>query len=173
MSARLTQDAAIAPVRDAMLRQASERAGHIIGQAQAAAEATVARAREAAREAVEAARASGVEQAQPVAAAELNRGRRAARTIELAAALSAHEQIAGRIRQAVLTLRDDADYPMLRARLSARAAEAAGPGAQLTEHPLGGVIARGDGIVVDCSLPRLADRAIAALDPRITGLCFP
>lgn len=173
MSAQSIQDAALAPVRDAMLQQASEQAEQVIGQARAAAEATVARARGAARDALEAARASGAEQGQPVAAAELSRGMRTARSIELAAALATHDQIAARIRQAVLALHDDADYPELRSRLSARAAQAAGPGARITEHPQGGVIARAAAIVVDCSLPRLADRAIAALDARITGLCGP
>lgn len=171
MAARTTQDAALRPVREAMLRRAQERAEQVTGQARAAAEATVEAARESASDAIEAGRLGGIEQARPVAAAEISRGRRAARSVELGAALAAHEQIARRITAAVLALREDADYPRLRAGLSARAAQLAGPGAQITEHPQGGVIARADGIVVDCSLPRLADRAVEALGAEISGLC--
>ncbi|HEX9064377.1 MAG TPA: hypothetical protein VF843_04670 [Streptosporangiaceae bacterium] len=171
MVPRQAQQAALAPVREAMRQHAADRAALRLGQARATAGATVEAAHAAARATIESARAGGIEQAKPVAAAELHRGRQAARSIELDAALATREQIAGRIRTAVLALRDDPDYPRLRDRIAVRAAAAAGPGAQITEHPLGGVIARAGGVVVDCSLPRLAERAITALDARIAGLC--
>ena len=47
------------------------------------------------------------------------------------------------------------------------------PWAVVSEHPDGGVIARAGGVVVDCSLPRLADEAIAALAARIDLICGP
>ena len=117
------------------------------------------------------ARADGAEQARPVAAAELSRSRRAARSVALGANLVAHDEMAGRIRAAVLGLRDEPGYPELRDRLARAARQAAGPRAEVSEHPAGGVIARAGGVVVDCSLPRMADRAIEALGPRIAGLC--
>ena len=171
MSTRTTADAALQPVRDAMLRSAAERARQVLDGARAAADATVAAARQEASAALAAARASGIAQAQPVAAAELNRSRQAARSVALGAALAGHEQVAGRIRAAVLALADEPDYPRLRDGLAARAGLAAGRGAQVTEHPQGGAIARAGGTIVDCSLPRLADRAVEALGTRISGLC--
>ena len=115
------------------------------------------------------ARADGAAQATPVAAAELSRSRRAARSVALGASLAAHDEIAGRIRAAILGLRDEPGYPELRDRLASAARQAAGPQAEVSEHPAGGVVARAGGVVVDCSLPRLADRAVAALGPRIAA----
>lgn len=171
MSSRTSADAALQPVRDAMLQSAAERAEQALGRARAAADATVAAARREADAAIAAARASGIAEAEPAAAAELNRSRQAARSVALHAALGAHEQVAGRIRAAVLALRGQPDYPRLRDALAARASLAAGRGAQVTEHPQGGVIARAGGTVVDCSLPRLADRAVEVLGARICRLC--
>ena len=73
----------------------------------------------------------------------------------------------------MLGLRDRPGYPQLRDRLAALAVRTAGPGAVVSEHPRGGVVARGATALADCSLPRLADRAVAALDARIAGLCGP
>ncbi len=173
MSPLAAQDAALEPVRAAMLRRAAERAGLITGQASDAAAALVAEARRNAAAAVAQARADGAAQAAPVAAAELGRSRRAARSVALGANLAAYDEIAARIRAAILGLRDEPDYPELRDRLAGAARRAAGPRAAVTEHPAGGVVARAGGLVVDCSLPRLADRAVAALGPRIARLCGP
>jgi hypothetical protein len=173
MALLATQDTALEPVRQAMLRRAAEQADQIVSQARAAATAAIADARHAAEAAVGRARISGAAQAEPVAAAELSRSRRAARSVALGAALTAHDELAGRIRAAVLALRDEPGYPGLRDALAARAGRAAGPQAEIAEHPAGGVIARAGGIVVDCSLPRLADRAVEALGARIAGLCGP
>jgi hypothetical protein len=71
----------------------------------------------------------------------------------------------------VLALRDDDEFPLLRRRLAEMALRAAGPGARVADHADGGVVATAPGVVVDCSLGRLADRAIAALDARIAELC--
>jgi hypothetical protein len=102
---------------------------------------------------------------------ELARSRRAARSLVLEADLATQQYLAGRIRAAVLSLRDEPGYPLLHDRLSEMAAGAAGPDAVLTDHPDGGVIATAPGVVVDCSLSKLADRAIAALGARIAALC--
>ncbi len=173
MNLLTTQDAALEPVRAAMLRRAAERADLITGQARDAAATLVTQARRNADAAVAQGRADGAAQAAPVAAAELSRSRRAARSVALGANLAAHDEIAARIRAAVLGLRDEPGYPELRDRLASAARQAVGPRAEVSEHPAGGVVARAGGMVVDCSLPRLADRAVAALGPRIARLCGP
>ena len=57
--------------------------------------------------------------------------------------------------------------------LSALAAGAAGPGATVTAHRAGGVVARSDRAVVDCSLPRLASLAVDALGDEVSQLWTP
>jgi hypothetical protein len=89
----------------------------------------------------------------------------------LEAQQATYQQLEERIKSAVLALRDQPDYPRLRDRLTEIAAGAAGPGAVITLHPDGGAIATAPGVVVDCSLGRLADRAIEALRARIAALC--
>lgn len=170
MSLLVTQDAALEPVRAALLRRATERADQIVRQAREAAQAQVEQARRTADVAVAQASADGTAEARPVAAAELNRSRRAARSVTLGADRAAHDELAGRIRAAVVGLRDDPGYPQLRDRLASLARQAAGPEAEVSEHPAGGVIARAGGVLVDCSLPRLADRAVAALGARIAAM---
>jgi len=171
MSLASTQDTALEPVRSVMLRRARERAARIVGEATGAARALTEQARIDAAAAVAQAKDEGAAEAEPVAAAELNRSRRAARTAMLGAELTTRDDLAGRIRAAVLGLREDPGYPELLGRLTELAGRAAGVGAVISEHPAGGVIARAEGILVDCSLPRLADRAVAALSARIAGLC--
>lgn len=164
-------DAALEPVRAELSRRAADQAERTLAQASDAARELVARARGEADALVGQARAQGAAQARPVAAAELNRSRRAARSVALGAQLSVHEELAGRIRAAVLGLRDESGYAKLRDRLVVVASRAAGPGAVISDHADGGVVARAGAVVVDCSLPRLADRAVSALGPSIAGLC--
>ena len=173
MSAPGRQQDAAAPVRAALVGRASERAGQVVAEARAAAQALVEQAAREADAAVARARADGAAQAVPVAAAELGQGRRAARAVTLRAELHAHDEVTARITAAVLGLRDDPGYPELRERLAGLARRSAGPGAQVSEHASGGVVARSAGVVVDCSLPRLADRAVAALGERIAALGRP
>ncbi len=165
------QDAALEPVRAAMLRRAEQDAAAVVAAARAVATTTVARARQDADRAVALAATDGAAQARLVAMAELSRSRQAARSMALAADVDVRGEVVAKIRAAVLALRKEPGYPLLRDRLSRLAVQAAGPGAALTEHPDGGVIAKAEGVTVDCSLGRLADRAIAALDPRISALC--
>jgi hypothetical protein len=168
-----SQEAALEPVRTAMLRNAAEQAGRTVAEAETAAQVLLADAYREADAAIARARASGIAEAEPVAAAMLNRSMRAARSVALSAALAEHNSVAERIRTAVLALRDAPDYPRLRDDLAQLARQAAGTDAEINELPEGGVIARASGVVVDCSLPRLADLAVAALRTRIARLCGP
>lgn len=171
MTLRARQEAALGPVRAEMLRQAAQDAAEAVTRARDDAAATITRARQEADAAVAKARADGAAQAGPVAMAELSRSRQVARSVALGADVTIRDEVVRRIKDAVLALRDEPDYPLLRERLGELAARVTGPGAVVTEHPQGGVIARADGVTVDCSLPRLANRAIAALDTRIAALC--
>ncbi|HVB41723.1 MAG TPA: hypothetical protein VNF47_03315 [Streptosporangiaceae bacterium] len=173
MTLAQTQDAALEPVRAALATTAAERAMRIVGEARQAAQVLTEQARRDADAAVAKASREGAAQAGPVAAAELGRGRRAARSVTLGADLATRDELAGRIRAAVLALRDEPDYPGLRDRLAELATRLAGSGAVVTDHRDGGVVARGPGILVDCSLRRLADLAVSALSARIAGLCGP
>jgi hypothetical protein len=170
MSLATAQQAALAPVREAMLRRAAGRADLLVADARRAAQALLTQARTDAAAAVTMAREDGQAQAEPLAVAERNRGRHDARAILLGADLLARDELADRIRAAIRGLRDQPGYPELRDRLAALAGSVAGPGATVSEHPDGGVIARAPGVLVDCSLPRLAERAIDRLGRRIREL---
>lgn len=174
MTLRERQQAALAPVRAAMLRQATQDAERIVGQARQAAGDMTAAARRAAAAAVSDAEKQGLADAALAAMAERSKGRRAAQALMLAARRRAYDAVTGRIRTAIGGLRDD---PALRDQLAAAARSiaasriAAGPsGVTVSDHPDGGVIARADGVLVDCSLPALAELAVEALEPEIRAL---
>jgi len=61
-------------------------------------------------------------------------------------------------------------YPRLRERLEELARGLAGPSARVVCHPAGGVVAEAQGTFVDCSLPRLADRAVDGLGAEVSEL---
>jgi hypothetical protein len=165
--------AALAPVRAAMLRRAQEQADEIVGQARRQAADAVAGARADAGGSVVQAREAGLAQAAPLAAAVRNRRRRDVRATVLAAQREAYEELREQVRAAVSALRDEPGYGLLLERLRRSARQAAGPAATLTEDPAGGVVARGPGVVVDCSLPRLADAAVEALGAEVDWLWTP
>ena len=73
----------------------------------------------------------------------------------------------------MITLRTDPGYQGLLSRLTTLATRAAGPNAAITVQPEGGVVARSDGIVVDCTLPRLAGRAVDELGDQVRALWTP
>lgn len=155
-----SQSAGVAPVAEFLLRRARQEAERIRARAAADSGIVLARAREDAAAILADARAAGTAEATAFAAADLTRARRRARAIVLGAQREAYEELRRRVRTAACALRED---PVLMDRLRALALETAGPGARVTEHPEGGVVAIGAGTWVDCSLPALADRAVDAL----------
>jgi len=167
------QAAALAPVRAHMLRAAGTEAGRIVAQARVDAAATVRNARRDADEAVAGARAQGRADGARAAAAERSRGREQARSIVLGAQREASEELRGQVLDAVGGLETELGYPQLLAVLTAMAAWAAGPGATVTIQPAGGVVARSRGVVVDCTLPRLAGLAVDALGGQVRELWTP
>jgi vacuolar-type H+-ATPase subunit E/Vma4 len=173
MTLAAEQQAALDPVRAAMRRRATAEAEAIVATARQDAAALLAQARRDAESALTEARVDGAAQAAPLAAAERNRGRREAREALLAAERAVRDEAERRIRVAVLGLRGQPGYGELAGRLAVLARAAAGPGAEVSEHPAGGVVARAPGVLVDCSLPRLAERVIDALGPQIREFCAP
>lgn len=164
------QELALAPVRTALLRSAAAEAGQILASARGAADALLEQARRDAASMISKAREEGRAQAAPLARAAISRGQREVRATVLRAELHARADLELRISSAITGLKGEPGYRELRDRLAELALRAAGPGATVSEHPAGGVVARAPGVLVDCSLPRLAQRAIEALGPRIREL---
>lgn len=167
---RLIGADALSPVRAALIGQAARRAGEIRATASAEAEAVVAAGRRQAEEILSRARALGELDGRSAAASRRAASRRAARRVVLAAQRDAYEEFRRRVRAAVCALEQDPVYPRLRDRLEQMARGMAGPSATVTPHPSGGVVAEGNGTFVDCSLPRLADRAVDALGAEVSAL---
>ncbi|HZC41667.1 MAG TPA: V-type ATP synthase subunit E [Streptosporangiaceae bacterium] len=163
-------DAALAPVRAAMLTRSREQAAAIVARARGEAAGLVAQARQEAEDAIARARAEGSARAAALAAAERSRARRDARVVVLRAQRDLLETLRSQVAAAVGALRGEPGYDQLLRRLTALARQAAGPDATVTEHPDGGVIATAPGVVADCSLPWLADQAVAAIGPDLARL---
>lgn len=164
---------ALAPVRAHLLRAAGAEADRVRAAARAEADELLSQARLRAERAVRDGQARGRAEAAPVAAAERSRGRAQARALVLGAQRAAYDELCRRIRAEVGGLRGDPRYGLLLGRLTALAARAAGPDATVAAAPDGGVLARSGQVTVDCSLPRLADVAVAALGDRVRELWEP
>jgi vacuolar-type H+-ATPase subunit E/Vma4 len=165
--------AALAPVREHMRRGATERAAAIRADARREAAKIIAEARSASEAIMAQARAAGRAEAAPVAAAELGRARREARSTWLRAQRAARDELRRQVRAGVAALQREPGYDRLTGRLTRMAALAAGPDATIAPAPGGGVMARARGVVVDCSLRRLADMALDALGADVRELWTP
>ena len=164
---------ALAPVRTHILREARMEAERIMEQAHAEAAAIVSQARRRADEAIALARTQGQADGAPAAAAERSRGREQARSILFGAQREAYEELCAGVLAAVGGMRDEPGYRRLLSRLITMATRAAGPDAVTAVQPEGGVVARSDGVVVDCTLPRLASRALDELGDQVRELWTP
>ena len=165
--------AALAPARARMLRDAADQAAGILADARHEADRIAAQARQDAERTVSLARAAGRAQAVPQAAAGRRRARSDARSAVLGAQREAYDELRARVRAAVDGLRGEPGYDRLLQALAEMARLEAGPGATVTTSESGGVVARSPGMLVDCSLPRLADLAIEALDGEVRELWAP
>jgi vacuolar-type H+-ATPase subunit E/Vma4 len=164
---------ALAPVRAYLLRQAEAEAGRIIAEARAQADAILRQARSDAAETAGRARARGEADAAPAAAAERSRGRDQARSVVLGAQREAYQDLRAQAIAAVGGLQAEPGYQGLLSRLVTMATRAAGPGAAVTVEAGGGVVARSPGVVVDCSLSRLAALAVDELGDQVRELWTP
>jgi len=166
-------ETALAPVRAYLLREAEAEAGRLLAEARAQADSILRQARSGAAEMVDRARAQGEADAAPAAAAELSRGRDRARSIVLGAQREAYRDLRAQVIAAAGGLQTEPGYQHLLSRLVTMATRAAGPGAAVTVQPGGGVVARSPGVVVDCTLPRLAALAVDELGDQVRELWTP
>jgi vacuolar-type H+-ATPase subunit E/Vma4 len=162
--------AALEPVRQRLQRDADEQAARLREAARAQAASILRQAQEAAAAALAEAAADAAATVAPLRAAELRRARDAARSAVLAAQREAWGELLEQVRAGVAALPGQAGYDQLILRITSLAEEAAGPHAQVASSPAGGVVARADGVIVDCSLARLADLAVAGLGAAIRDL---
>lgn len=167
------QAEALAPVRARMLEAAAIEADRIVAQARLEAAALVREAHRSAAEAVAQAQAQGRADGTRAAAAVRSRGREQAQSIALGAQREAHAELRREVRAAITALRADPGYGQLLRQLTAMATRLAGPDATVTVPPVGGVLARSGGVIVDCTLPRLADLAVGALGDQVRELWTP
>lgn len=154
-------DAALAPLREALLADARAAASAILGEAEERAAALVAAAEEEAAGIRVAAVAAGEEAARSEVALRSARVRRQAHEEVLTAQEELRLELRRRVRQGAAGLRADARYPVLLERLRERARAALGPEAVLTEAPEGGLVAEAGSRRLDLTLPTLADAALA------------
>jgi vacuolar-type H+-ATPase subunit E/Vma4 len=150
-------------VRQRLRRDAEDQAARLRATARAQAADIVQQAHRDAREALAGAQAVAAATAAPLTATELRDAREAARSAVLTAQRAACEGLRSRVRDGLAALTGQPGYDRLRREITRRAAQAAD----------GGVVARGPGVVVDCSLTRLADLAVAELGPAVTELWTP
>lgn len=173
MTAAEASAAALEPARAHLRRVAMAQAARIRADAHQAANRIRDQARRAAAAAIEQAQAEGRAEAEPSAQAELSRGRAAAATELLRARAEAYDELRRQVRAAVGALPGWPGYDRLAGRITALAGRAAGPGAVVTAVPEGGWVARSPGVIVDCSLARLADLAVEALGAEVQDLWTP
>lgn len=164
---------ALEPVRAWLVASARAEAGQVRAAAAADGERLLARARAEAEAILTEAGRQGAADGAALAAAERARQRRRARGLVLKAERQAYEALQERSRAAARGLHKDPGYPALRQRLTRLALAAAGPGAVVAEQPDGGVVAEAPGVRVDCSLDRLAARAVEALGGEVARLWTP
>ncbi len=169
----MTGSESLGPVHEHLLHSARIEADRILAEARSQATSILRQARRGAEEAVERAAAQGQADSAPAAAAERSRGREQAQSIVLGARREAQEELRDRVLAAAVALRGEPGYERLLGQLTVMAAVAAGPGAAVAVQPAGGVEARSDGVVVDCTLPRLAALAVDALGDRVRELWTP
>lgn len=164
---------ALAPTRTRMMRDAADQVARILADARREADAITAQARREAEQTVSLARAAGRAQAMPQAAAVRRQAQSNARSAVLGAQSEAYDELRARVGAAVDGLRGEPGYDRLLEALTKMARLEAGPGAVVTACEDGGILARSPGVLVDCSLRRLADLAVDALDGEVRELWVP
>jgi vacuolar-type H+-ATPase subunit E/Vma4 len=161
---------ALASIRAHMMQDAADQAARILTDARREADSIIAHARREAERSVSLARVAGRAQAAPQAAAVRRRAQSDARAAVLAAQREAYDELRAQVHAAVDGLRGGPGYDQLLGALAQMARLEAGPGMTVTASEDGGVVAHAPGVLVDCSLPRLADLAVEALDGEVREL---
>jgi hypothetical protein len=164
--------AALAPVRAALLDRARAEAEATVRTAQDEAHRTLAEGAAQARALVEQARREGAADAEAALAAERSRTRRRCRGLVLRAQQAAYDALRTTTQEQVATLRDDPEWPAMRARLVARGRHLLGPDAELADAP-DGVVARAGARSVELTLSSLAEDRLGGLGSALEQLWVP
>jgi vacuolar-type H+-ATPase subunit E/Vma4 len=162
----------LSALEDALLAEVSGETKRAAAEARAAASERLAEATRRASAVVEEARRQGEETGGREGRRRGAAARQKARELRLEARQALLAHVRREARRAVLSLRDDPGYPRLLDRLGAAATAQLGPGAQIEVDPpgLGGVTGRAGPLVVDYTLPALADRALDDLGVELEEL---
>ncbi|KUL22182.1 hypothetical protein [Streptomyces regalis] len=168
-----TTDDALSPVRTELLRAAHADAEATLARAEREAAQLVHQARAEARAVVGEARRQGEADGADAARDLLVQARRHARSHTLAARRETYEELRREAAKRVGGVRGTDRYAAVRERLERRARLLLGPGAEVSEHTDGGVVARAPGRRVDLSLTALADRALDRMGAEVRSLWEP
>jgi hypothetical protein len=163
-------DQALAPVREALLTTAETRAELLRQDAGEQASAVLAAARAEAARIISAAISEGEASARAEAALRSARVRRQAKELVLAQQNALRRELQLQVREAALTLRQDASYPALVAVLTEQCSAVLGAEATVSEDPVGGVVAQAGSRRLDLSLPALAARTLDAMSLKVSRL---
>jgi hypothetical protein len=159
--------AALAPLREVLLRAARVEVARIVSNADASAHSAIATAEDQARDCRNAARQAGIADAADAIARDRARSRRAARTAELHADREVYQGLRTEVRMAAERIAAGDKYPALRATLVAAARRQLGSDAETVDIAEGGIVATAGNRRVDLSLALLADRAADAVAGRL------
>jgi len=165
-------DAALGPVREALLAAAGAEAERVVRAARDEAAHTVAEASAQAHGVVEQGRREGADDAAAALAAERSRTHRQARALVLDAQRAAYDDLRAAVQQQAMALADDPAWPHLRNRLVAHARRLLGSDAELADVP-GGVRAASGSRTVDLTVSSLAEAELVALGPEVEKLWEP
>lgn len=152
----------LAPLRDALLREAREEAARVVADAQAQGAAELAAVEGWVRAQLEAAHEQGRAEGAELVESEVAATRRELRSRMLRARHDVYEELVGRAEVTVRQLLAD---PARRRALDVRLRAALGQDAVVTDAVDGGLMARdGSGATIDASVRTLAADALAELD---------
>ena len=162
----------LAPLRDVYLAQVSAEVAETAASEESERLERLAAAAAEVEQLVAAAKAAGMEDAAAETRRALADARRQARATTLAAQREMYDRLRRDTIAEVRAIRGSPRYPALLDRLTAELRSQLGETAMLEvdPDPQGGVIARDGSRLIDCSLPALAERCLAALGPRIEEL---
>lgn len=164
---------ALAPVRQAMLDRARADADALLEAATAETAQTLQRATSDAASEVSAATETGATEAAAALAGDRARLRRQAREVILRAQRAAYDDLRTEAGAAVRALRDDPDYPAMRARLVSLGRDLLGPSAQVDDAPDGGVLVRVGTRTAVLSLESVLDDVLTEMGPAVQRLWVP
>lgn len=163
-------DAALDPVRTALLAAARADAADVLRTAESERDSLLEQARRTAAKLLTEARAAGEADARATLAGRLAQSRREARRSALSAQRALYDELRRRCRAAASALAGTPEYAALRQQLIDVARERLGPDAVVVESPNGGILASAGNDRVDLSLPTLADRALERSGPEVAEL---